>query len=361
MTDDVRPVRISVCIPAYNRADRLPELLDSILNQRYLHYDVVICEDASPQRGQIRAVVAAYEAAHPGRLHYFENAENFGYDGNFRELIRRATGDYCFIMGNDDVMAADALETVASALARYPDVGFILRTVAYFERSPAETVTVARYFANEMYFEPGLDTVVTFFRRVVSVSGLVIHREAALRHETARFDGTLFYQQHLAAHILMEMHGVYLPQVLAHFRMGGVPEFGTSARERGRFTPGVQPPDTSLKMLQAHLDIAEHAGDRYGTALRRRVHRDLGRNMYPAFKYQAHIGVRAYLRYYRDLMRMGFWRYPLFHAFGLGVLVLGRERADHILYRIRARLGHTPLLGERPRPVAMKPAPDRPD
>ena len=51
------PVRLSVCIPAYNRADRLPELLDSIVTQDYPHYDVVICEGASPERERIRAVV----------------------------------------------------------------------------------------------------------------------------------------------------------------------------------------------------------------------------------------------------------------------------------------------------------------
>jgi glycosyltransferase involved in cell wall biosynthesis len=223
------PVRLSVCIPAYNRADRLPELLDSIVTQDYPHYDVVICEDASPERERIRAVVEGYAARHPGRFRYHENEENLGYDANFRELIRRATGEYCFIMGNDDVVAPGALSTVADALARHPDVGVVLRTVAFFRGTPDQVFTVSRYFPDEMLFAPGADTVVTFFRRLVSMSGIVLHRGEALRHEAERFDGTLFYQLHLAAHILMHRHGLYLPQVLAFFRKDGVPEFGRSA------------------------------------------------------------------------------------------------------------------------------------
>jgi glycosyltransferase involved in cell wall biosynthesis len=348
------PLRLSVCIPAYNRADRLPALLDSVVAQDYPHWDVVICEDRSPQRAEIRAVVERYAAAHPGRFRYFENAENLGYDGNFRELIRRASGEYCFIMGNDDVVAPGALATVAEALVRHPGVGVVLRTYAFFRDTPDNIITVSRYWPDEMLFAPGLDTVVTFFRRLVSMSGIVLHREEALRHETDRFDGTLFYQLHLAAHILMHRPGLFLPQVLAYFRKGGVPEFGASARERGKWIPGQQPPETSLRMLQAHLDIAAHVDSCYGVEAWARVHRDLGQHMYPTFTHQAHVPLGTYVRFYRDLMRMGFWRYPMFHAYGLGVRVLGSARTDALLFWLRRRLGHTPTLGARPRPVAVR-------
>jgi glycosyltransferase involved in cell wall biosynthesis len=357
-----RPVHLSVCIPAYNRAARLPALLDSVFAQDYDDYEVVICEDRSPEREAIAAVAAAYSARHPGRVRYFENAENLGYDANFRELIRRARGEYCFIMGNDDVVAPGALATVADALARYPDVGVVLRTVAYFRGdAPDDPLPLARYFPEERLFAPGHDTVVTFFRRLVSMSGIVLHRAEALRHETDRFDGTLFYQLHLAGHVLMHKHGLYLPQVLAYMRKDGVPDFGASSRERGRWIPGRQPPETSLRMLQGHLDIAEHAEAVYGGALRARVHRDLGNYMYPAFSHQAHLPAREFVRFYRDLLRMGFWRYPPVHAYAAAILVLGVRRTDAVLNWVRRRLGHTPVIGRSARPVAVgRPADARP-
>lgn len=352
------PVRISVCIPAYNRARHLGPLLDSAFSQDYEHFDVVIVEDRSPEREQIRAIAEAYAARYPGRVKYVENAENLGYDANFRELLRQATGEYCFIMGNDDLIAPGALRAVADAIGRYGEVGVVLRTVAYFRGTPDQIHTVARYFPDEMLFDPGPDTVVTFFRRLVTMSGIVLNRAEALRHETDRFDGTLFYQLHLAAHMLMRMRGVYLPQVLSYHRKDGIPEFGTSARERGKWVPGSQPPETSLRMLQAHLDIADDAGGRLGFPLLARVHRDLGTYMYPTLAHQAHIPLRKFLGFYADLLRMGFWRYPHVHAYTLAILLFGTERLDRGLYWLRRKLGHTPVLGVRPRPVLRVPAAD---
>jgi len=41
---------ISVCIPAYGRANLLPELLDSVVGQAYHDFEVVLCENDSPDR-----------------------------------------------------------------------------------------------------------------------------------------------------------------------------------------------------------------------------------------------------------------------------------------------------------------------
>ena len=53
-------LKFSVCIPAYNRANVLPELLESILIQNFRNYELVICEDNSPEREAIRRIVARY-------------------------------------------------------------------------------------------------------------------------------------------------------------------------------------------------------------------------------------------------------------------------------------------------------------
>ena len=60
-----------------------------------------------------------YESRYPGKLRYFENEENLGYDGNIRNLVNRAEGEFCFFMGNDDIMCPGALGTAASIVHRY--------------------------------------------------------------------------------------------------------------------------------------------------------------------------------------------------------------------------------------------------
>ncbi len=88
-----RPRKLfSVCIPAYNRPHYLGSLLDSIFAQEFHDFEIVICEDKSPQRNQIAAVVRQYQSRYPEMLRYFENEENLGYDANVRTLVQKASG-----------------------------------------------------------------------------------------------------------------------------------------------------------------------------------------------------------------------------------------------------------------------------
>ena len=171
---------ISVCIPAYNRASVLPALLDSLITQEYPHFEIVICEDQSPEREKIRETVVRYQAAYPGLIRFFENETNLGYDGNLRRLIERASGRYCLFMGNDDLLCPGALRVVASALERHPNVGVVLRSYAAFDESPEKIVQEFRYFPEETFFPAGEGTIATVFRRSVVISGMVVHRE---RHQ----------------------------------------------------------------------------------------------------------------------------------------------------------------------------------
>src|SRR5262245_61160022 len=129
---EARPT-ISVCIPAFNRAKVLDELLESILNQDFSDFELLIIEDKSPERLAIRDIVSARSAQHPGVIRYVENGQNLGYDGNLRALTLQARGRFCLFMGNDDLMCPGALRVIASAIERHSSVGVIVRTYASFD------------------------------------------------------------------------------------------------------------------------------------------------------------------------------------------------------------------------------------
>jgi len=50
--------------------------------------------------------------------------------------VEKATGEYCFFMGNDDVMCPGALENVAGVLERHQNVGLVLNNYAWFDSVP---------------------------------------------------------------------------------------------------------------------------------------------------------------------------------------------------------------------------------
>ena len=336
---------ISVCIPAYNRAGVLPALLDSILSQDFDDFDIVITEDCSPERHAIAAKVAEYQLRFGNKLKYFENSQTQGYDGNLRRLVELATGDYVLFMGNDDLLAPGALRAVANALKERQDVGVVLRSYSSFLSDPEQPVQVFRYFGEDRVFPPGADTVVTFFRRCVFISGMVFKRSSAAAYATNKFDGTLLYQQHLAGKILANESGIYLNRIISFHRLGGVPDFGASVAEQGLFVPKEQTIDSSVHFMRGMLAVANSLDEERSVKVSNRILKDIGNYAYPILSIQADRTFSAFLSYLWQLMKLGFWRVPLFYVYALGLLVLGRKNCDCLITYVKRVLGRAPLLG----------------
>lgn len=339
-----RPL-ITLAIPAYNRAAWLPYLLDSALSQDFDDWDCVIVEDGSPERPRIRAVAEQYSAMHAGRFRYFENAQNLGYDGNFRELVARAHGRYLFVMGNDDLIAPGAFSAVARAVAMAPGMGVLLRTFARFQGEPSNIVQVSRYYAEPRVFAPGPSAIIPCYRRLVAMSGLVLLRDDAHACATARWDGTLFYQHWLAVNLLRTRPAVFLPDVLALFRTDGTPEFGNAGAERGAYTPGVQPPDTDVRMIRNLLAIArEGAPDCYDA-----IERDYANYIFHTLAHQARVPRAEFRAFHQALGELGLARHWPFHAWYWAITLFGAENLDRIFQVVRRTVGHTPNLSRSAR------------
>ena len=66
-------MKLSICIPAYNRANKLEELLLSILNQDYKDYEILIVEDFSPKEKNLQIVKKFQFNLKECEIRYFEN------------------------------------------------------------------------------------------------------------------------------------------------------------------------------------------------------------------------------------------------------------------------------------------------
>jgi abequosyltransferase len=339
-----RPL-FSICIPAYNRARFLAPLLESIYSQSYKDFNVVICEDRSREAAQIEAVAAEYAGRFPGTLSYHENETNLGYDANVRNLVEKATGQYCFFMGNDDLMCAGALENVAGILERHEDVGLVLKSYAWFDAVPEVINQEVRYFEEERTFAAGRKAVMVCFRRSGVISGYIVHRDAAHAAATKKFDGTLYYQMHLSARVLSTMKAVATPKVLVLCRNTEAPEFGNSDMEKGKYVPGRYTPQARLNMVGGALSIIKDLKETTGSDLVREVMQDYANYFYPYIKDQLTLPPREYLKLCSSFGKMGFYKYPMFYLYCLTGYLLGERAFDSLTGRIRAYLGRSPQLG----------------
>ncbi|MEI8024969.1 MAG: glycosyltransferase family 2 protein [Pseudomonadota bacterium] len=334
---------ISVCIPAYNRAENLTELLESILSQDFEDFEIVICEDFSPQRESIRLITQEYLISNPSKIRYFENYKNFGYDRNFRELVSKSQGDFCVFVGNDDLLEVGALSHIADCLNKAENPGAFLRTYRSFSGSKDSPGELFRYFPNFQVFPPGIETVGVFFRRFVVISGLGIHRETANLVATDRFDGTLLYQLYLVSKVLLQREGVYSPRSVALYRTGGTPDFGNSELEKGKFVPGVQTPESSIHFIEGLIRIAKDISQDYPN-LFSIIMKDMRAYSYPLLSIQANQSFLVFLGYTIKLAKLGFATSIYFWFYFIVLSFLGPKRTNRLILLIKNRLGYTPKL-----------------
>jgi len=112
-------VRLSLCIPTYNRAPQLRQLLDSVARQRDhgLDVEVVISDNASTD--DTSTVVDAFRQAGL-TIVYRRLPENLGFDRNMLNVVTLASSDYCWLFGSDDILEDGAFARIERALAANP-------------------------------------------------------------------------------------------------------------------------------------------------------------------------------------------------------------------------------------------------
>src|SRR5208337_904206 len=112
--------KVSVITPNYNHARYLHQRLDSILNQTFQDFELIILDDASTDNS--REVIESY--ANDPRVRTIFKAENNGSTFKQRNLgVSQAKGEYIWFAESDDYADPALLETLVDRLDRHPNVG----------------------------------------------------------------------------------------------------------------------------------------------------------------------------------------------------------------------------------------------
>jgi glycosyltransferase involved in cell wall biosynthesis len=336
---------LSICIPAYNRPRQLELLLQSI-DCDPKKIEIVICEDFSQERCVIRERVIEFQARSSYQVRYFENLQNFGYDGNIRELAVRARGRFIIYMGDDDLFIPLALDKFLAFLLEYVGVKYVLRS--YIVVHPDGVVEPFRYMGKTTLLPPGENSVAWLFKRSVTICGFTIDREEALKHATADLDGTLLYQIYLMAKVCLEYPSVYcdipVAQAVQSYR-DDKPMFGNSISEKSRFTPGAVSEDNSINFTKAYFDVTDYLDRIHGTHLTALVKQSLSRYSYPFLSIQRKRGIKLFLRYVNRLeSECGLGITSYFYIYKWSLVLFGEHMCDRMIRLIKRALPYTPNL-----------------
>lgn len=103
---------VSIIIPVYNAEKTIDKCLESILNQTYQHYEVILVNDGSKDNSL--KVLRRYEQAyHQIRV---ISKDNTGASDSRNQGIRASYGTYLLFIDSDDYVDSDYLETFVSSI-----------------------------------------------------------------------------------------------------------------------------------------------------------------------------------------------------------------------------------------------------
>jgi GT2 family glycosyltransferase len=118
-----RPL-ISVLVPVYATPEPwLRRCIQSVLDQLYPHWELVLVDDASPQP-HVQKILREY-ATTDRRIRIARRDENGGIAAATQTALEMASGTFVALLDHDDELADHALYMIAEALNESPDLDMI--------------------------------------------------------------------------------------------------------------------------------------------------------------------------------------------------------------------------------------------
>lgn len=132
--------KVSVIIPAYNAMSYLPATVETVLQQTYQAYEVVIVNDGSSDH-----IEQWFKSSvHDPRFRLVSQA-NQGLSGARNTGIAQARGEFLAFLDADDLWHPTKLEKQVDALERSPEAGLVYTWLMFVDETAVPTGRVVKH------------------------------------------------------------------------------------------------------------------------------------------------------------------------------------------------------------------------
>lgn len=143
---------LSICIPTYNRLNKLKHLLEFIEKEQIFdnsNTEVIVSNNFSTDgTGEYLDSIHGFE-----NLYVYNQDKNLGLIGNIRYLQTIAKGKYIWFIGDDDKLECGIFDKVLSVIDHYPDIHHIF--INYAETANDIVIRDKMYYGDEEYYLDG--------------------------------------------------------------------------------------------------------------------------------------------------------------------------------------------------------------
>lgn len=334
---------LSLCIPSYNRPEGIKRALESVDAEKYANeLQIVVCEDCAPKREEVRAVVNEFAKNSKYAVKYVENEVNLGHGKNWRHCAHEAEGEYLMYIGDDDMVAPNALDKFMEWLHAHNNLGYVCR--AYQTLHPDGRITDNRYYNKDKFFEPGVDAYVAFFMKSNLMTGYTIKREYTYDFEDPSVDYTLFYQMYLMAEVCLRYPSGYCNIPVGQYVGDGISYFGTNEVEKNVFKPGENPAKdlSKNKLFFVVTDLIDKKNGIHSTEMLKKQWATY--SAYPTMVKYRRISVAELKRCREELIQMDLHHSKYFNIYYYALKFFGVENCEKLVNWMKKIHGGRPEL-----------------
>ena len=202
---------VSVVIATYNRANFLPETIDSVLNQRFQDFELIVVDDGSTDNS--REVLRRYEP----RVRYIYQ-ENHGPSAARNLGVRHAKGAWIAIQDSDDLCAPEHLAALHGYVQSHPECGMVFGNGGYLGGKEHNRETIVPRDKSRRLARDGVRLVDHFERSIVRLQASLISKrcyDALGGHDESLW---LCMDLDLSFRLFMNYPVAYIDQVVFLYR-----------------------------------------------------------------------------------------------------------------------------------------------
>ncbi len=209
--------KVSVLLPAYNHELYLRETIDSVLQQSFSDFELLISDDCSTD-GSVQ-VIQSYRDP---RIKTALFQKNRGTVRALNHLLRMARGEYIAVIGSDDVWEPNKLQVQVAFMDSHPEIGACFSDAVIIDQH-SRPMTDEDVFPIHAFQVENADRT-CHLRRFLLRGNAICHASALIRSDVHQAIGeynVAYRQLHdydLWLRLLMHSQVYFSPEPLVRYR-----------------------------------------------------------------------------------------------------------------------------------------------
>ena len=135
--------KVTVVIPSYNHAKFIGAAIQSVLEQTFQDFEILIRDDGSTDN----SIEIIQQFSDP-RINVAVNAVNMGGTSNLNKLIEEANGEYIALLNSDDYWLPTKLEKQVNFLENNPEYGAVFTRATVIEEDGSLLENINNFYYN---------------------------------------------------------------------------------------------------------------------------------------------------------------------------------------------------------------------